>query len=265
MPPARAPFQQPQAGGGFLKSMAGGVIGGLLGGMLFSGLGSAGAGGVGSGGIGLIHVLLFAGIGYLVYRFVRKRKGESVATDSGVGTNQPYQGAHEQREGTDFPASYRYENSQKSGASAVYSGISHIQRTDPNFDEPRFNETVTEVFFKVQGAWMHRDLSPVRELLTDNMMRILQAVVDGLRRDRQINMLESMAVRNVELAEAWQESGRDYATARIQASLLDYITEEATGIVVSGSKTTPIKFEEYWTFIRPVGNNAWRLCAIDQR
>ena len=35
--------------------------------------------------------------------------------------------------------------------------------------------------------------------------------------------------------------------------------------VVSGSKTDPVKFEEYWTFTRPVGNNPWRLSGIDQK
>jgi predicted lipid-binding transport protein (Tim44 family) len=32
----------------------------------------------------------------------------------------------------------------------------------------------------------------------------------------------------------------------------------------SGSKTEPVKFEEYWAFTRPVGNNPWQLSAINQ-
>jgi len=42
------------------------------------------------------------------------------------------------------------------------------------------------------------------------------------------------------------------------------MVDEATGQVVSGSKTEPVKFEEYWTFTRPVGNNPWKLSAINQ-
>jgi len=34
--------------------------------------------------------------------------------------------------------------------------------------------------------------------------------------------------------------------------------------VVEGSRAEPVKFEEYWTFVRPVGPNAWRLSAIQQ-
>ena len=63
----------------------------------------------------------------------------------------------------------------------------------------------------------------------------------------------------------WQEAGQDYITSLIYANLLDYTTDESTGAVVTGSKTEPVKFEEYWTFTRPVGNNAWRLSAISQK
>jgi len=34
--------------------------------------------------------------------------------------------------------------------------------------------------------------------------------------------------------------------------------------VLEGSRTDPVKFEEYWTFARPVGPNASRLSAIQQ-
>jgi len=122
-----------------------------------------------------------------------------------------------------------------------------------------------DIFFKIQGSWMNRDLAPVTGLLTDEMRRIFQEDLDRLLRDKQVNRLENIAVRNVEISEAWQESGQDYITASIYANLLDYTTDDASGAVVSGSKTEPVKFEEYWTFTRPVCNNPWRLSAINQK
>ena len=44
--PSSSPFQQ-QAGGGFMRNMAGGIMGGMLGSMLFSSFAGAGAGGMG--------------------------------------------------------------------------------------------------------------------------------------------------------------------------------------------------------------------------
>ncbi|MDD2856230.1 MAG: TIM44-like domain-containing protein, partial [Desulfuromonadaceae bacterium] len=56
----------------------------------------------------------------------------------------------------------------------------------------------------------------------------------------------------------------DYINTLIYANLLDYTTDES-GRLISGSKTEPVKFEEFWTFKRPVGNNPWKLSAIDQK
>lgn len=75
--PAPAPYQQ-QAGGGFLRSMAGGLAGGMLGSMLFSSFAGAGTGATGTGGgIGLFEIVLLAGGGYLIYRYVRNRKKDN--------------------------------------------------------------------------------------------------------------------------------------------------------------------------------------------
>lgn len=80
--PAPGAFQQ--QGGGFMRSMAGGIMGGMLGSMLFSGIAGAGAGGMGGGGgIGLFEIALLAGLGYLVYRFIKKKRADSSSNPFG--------------------------------------------------------------------------------------------------------------------------------------------------------------------------------------
>ncbi len=135
---------------------------------------------------------------------------------------------------------------------------------DSYFDQRRFIDLTTDNFFKIQGAWANRDMSTVSHLLTDEMRRIIQGDAERLRQEKKINRLDNIAVRTVEIVEAWQESGQDFITVRFHANLLDYTVDETTGQVVTGSKTEPVKFEEYWTFTRNVGNNPWRLSAINQ-
>jgi predicted lipid-binding transport protein (Tim44 family) len=252
--PPPPPYQQQQSGG-FLRGMAGGLVGGMLGSMLFRGTGHAGHGGMG-GGIGFFEILLLAGIAYLIYRFIKKKR-----TDSPTGDYSQHE-----YQATTAPPPYSgsYQESQPA-EQEVDSGLAHIRQMDPGFDENRFNDMVMDVFFRIQGAWMNRDLTSVSGLLTDEMRRVFQEDLDRLLRDRQINRLENIAVRNVEISEAWQESGQEYITTLIYANLLDYTTDDASGAVVSGSKTEPVKFEEYWTFTRPIGNNPWRLSAIAQK
>lgn len=253
--PAPSPFQQ-QAGGGFMRSMAGGIMGGMLGSMLFSSFAGAGAGTAGGGmggGIGLFEIILLAGLCYMIYRFIKKKRAD-YSTLSLARGGTPLQGIS-------APVYQPYETP----VAEVATGLSHVRQMDSTFDENRFNDQVMDIFFKIQGAWMNRNLVPVSDLLTNEMTRIFQEDLDRMLRDKQVNRLENIAVRNVEIIEAWQESGQDYITASIYANLLDYTTDDATGTVVSGSKEEPVKFEECWTFTRPIGNNPWQLSAINQK
>ncbi len=250
------PYQAPQpAGGGFFRNLAGGMIGGMLGGMLFRSLGFGGGGWGGGGGIGLFDILLIGGILYLIFRMVRKKREETAATTD-VYRMENY------RE----PASYQQATPTYSpAADDMAAGLAHVRQMDPTFDEQRFTDMVMDIFFKIQGAWMNRDLGSVTGLLTQEMRRLFQEDVDRLLREHKVNRLENIAVRNVEIVEVWQEAGQDYITALIYANLLDYTTDDTSGQVVEGSKTEPVKFEEYWTFTRQVGNNQWQLSGINQK
>ncbi len=92
----------------------------------------------------------------------------------------------------------------------------------------------------------------------------LQRDLDILKAERRINTLENIAVRRAEIREAWVESGKAFVTVHFVANLLDYTVEEGTGRVVAGSREVPVKFEEYWTFMRSAGDGAWRLTAVQQ-
>jgi predicted lipid-binding transport protein (Tim44 family) len=254
--PMTPPLYRPQPAGGFFRSMAGGIVGGMLGGMLFRSLGFGGmGGGMGGSGIGLFEILLIAGLGFMLYRLVTRRREDESSTGAYSGGYQP----------TYTPPYQGYIDPAQPAVDEVDAGIAHIRQMDSSFDENRFNDSVMDMFFKIQGAWMNRDLAPVNAILTDEMRRIFQGDIDRMLQEKRVNRLENIAVRSVEIVEAWQETGQDFLTVLIYANLLDYTTDDATGQVVAGSKIDPVKFEEYWTFTRPVGNNPWKLSGIDQK
>ena len=244
------------AGGGFMRGLGGGILGGLLGGMLFSSLGFAGMGsGFGGSGIGIIEILLLLGLGYFIFKMVKNRKG---AENLAYQTSYQPSGSRTET----FPSHGSGSRSQEEDISL---GIRHIREMDPHFDEGQFKETAMDMFFKVQGAWMNRNLSSVQGLLTEELKGIVQSDIDTLLRDKKVNHLENIAVRKVEIVETWQESGQDFLTVLFSANLLDYTTDDSTGEILAGSKTEPVRFEEFWTFTRPVGNNTWKLSAIHQQ
>jgi predicted lipid-binding transport protein (Tim44 family) len=240
-------------------------MGGFLGSMLFRGLGFAGTG-EGGGGIGLFEILLGGALLFGVYWYFKNRRRVALAQNEsntgtqycyGTPTYDRYVGGATQMPGTEGPVA----SSQRSD---VDLGLQHVRQMDPTFDEAVFRETSSDIFFKIQAGWANRDMEPVRGLLTAEVFSTLKTDVDELRREKKINRLDNIAVRSVDLVEVWQESGSDYLTVKFLANLLDYTIDEVTGQVISGSKVDPIKFEEYWTLTRPVGNHPWKLSAIQQ-
>jgi predicted lipid-binding transport protein (Tim44 family) len=235
--------------------MAGGLVGGMLGGMLFRSLGFAGGANGTGGGIGMMDILLIGALLYGIYWFVKRRRSQAPA---GVS----YRESAPMNAGQTTASMPTYEPEARE--SDVETGLRHLRQMDPRFDERDFAEGCMDRFFRIQGAWANRDMSGVRELLTDEMHKTLQSEADQLRVKKQINRLENIAVRSVEIAEIWQEKGEDFITVKLSANLLDYTTDEKSGEVVSGSRTEPVKFREYWTFKRPVGDHPWKLSAINQ-
>ena len=261
-PPGSMMTPQPST---FWRSFGGGMLGGLAGGLLFRSLfggpsayGQAGAP-PGGGGIGLFDILLLAGIAYLIYWYIKKKRQEAATAQayqtSGEAPGMTYQ--------TTYPPAYDQPQAQWTDRD-LEQGLAHIRQFDPSFDGAKFSDQCMDTFFKIQGAWANREMAAVKNLLTPEMYRLLQDDAKKLKKEKKINRLDNIAVRSVDITEAWQETGTDFITVRVYASLLDYTVDEATGQVLEGSKTEPVKFEEYWTFTRAVGNNPWQLSAIQQ-
>lgn len=265
-PAATAPQMGPQTGpqafapqrSGWMSGLMGGITGFLIGGAIGSLLlGGFGGGGM-FGGIGLLEILLIGGVLYFAFAYMRRRQQPTPASPYGYSAPQ----------GEAWPTASTANTPMMPGGALVEDdlsrGLRHIQQMDSSFVPERFAESATDVFFNVQEAWMVRDMSSARTLLAPAMFETLQQECERLKAAGRVNYLDHISMRSAQVTEAWQESGQDFVTVHLQASLMDYTIDEHSKQVVEGSRTTPITFEEYWTFVRPVGPNAWKLSAIQQ-
>jgi len=268
--PGVRPGMAPSPPGSFMRSpfaqgLAGGLLGGLVGNMLFGsrGYGAPGSGGFGGSGIGLFDLLLIGGGIYFLMRYLRRRR-ERMATEPAYygpvdhdqaggygGYNQAPEAAYDQP-----PISPQARDLQQ--------GLEQIRSFDPGFNEYQFKETAQDLFFRVQAAWMNRSLEGMEDILTDEMAADFAIQFAEMKSKGHLNRLENIAVRKVEVSEAWQESGQDFITVLFMASLLDYTVDDKNGEVVAGDRHNPVKFEEFWTFCRPGGHPQWKLSAINQ-
>jgi predicted lipid-binding transport protein (Tim44 family) len=116
-------------------------------------------------------------------------------------------------------------------------------------------------FRDVHAAWMTGDIASLRHRLTPEMYGALAAQSERLRTARRSNRVDDVDVRPA-ITEAWQESGRDFVTAYIVGSMLDYTVDDGSDVPVDGSRTVRRDVNEFWTFTRPAGLNFWALSAI---
>lgn len=248
---------QKQGGSTFGRGLAGGLLGGALGGMLFGSM--FGAGGT---GMGILPILLLAGGAFFLYKKMQKPQQKS------------YQQYSQSPGAQDKPGMFGggFENSAQPpppptpdiGGNLLDEGVSQIRETDKDFDPNYFVEVASDVFFQVQAGWMRRDLSSYRHLLGDQLAGEYEKHFEEMREKGHINKLESIAVRGIEVVQAGSDGREDFVTVRFTANLLDYTVDDKTGDLIDGSMTTPIKFEENWSWARPTGTQDWKLEGINE-
>ena len=252
-PAAPSPMapSRPSFFGGLMGGLAGFALGGLLGSLLFGGFGH----GMGFGGIGLMDILLIGGGLALLMMFLRRRRAtEPQPAYAGMGGSY-----REPAEPIPAPTATVTAAPVESD---VDRGLRHISSMDGTFDPSTLVSFARDTFFDVQAAVTTRDMSRVRDKVTPELYAELQAQCDQARAAGRTNRVERVDIRRSEISDAWQETGRDYATVYLAGSLIDYTVEDATGTVVAGSATQRDNIEEFWTFTRLVGPGAWRLSAI---
>ncbi len=242
----------PTRSGGFMRSMAGGIAGGFLGSMLFSGLAGAGGmgGGFGGSGIGLIEILLLGGLLYFLYKTFFKRPAPAGA--GGFGQSGGVMGAG--------------LGAQETVASqdTMEDGLSLIAARDPEFDPEWFKEVAQDVFFKIQAGWCRRDLSVFGHLLGTQLLAEYGNHFAEMKEKGEINRIENIAVRKVQIVDAGIDNDEEFVSVFFTANLLDYTVDENTSEVLSGNPTEPVKFQETWTFARRVGEKDWKLEGIKE-
>ncbi len=116
-----------------------------------------------------------------------------------------------------------------------------------------FVQNVVEPSFKtIYDAWATKRWDRARHLVSDHFYQTQNFWIEEYKRNNYTNRLDDVQIGNIQLAHMEADKFYETFTVRIFASCLDY-TLDSNGAVIGGSRTTPRKFSEYWTFVRRVG------------
>jgi predicted lipid-binding transport protein (Tim44 family) len=230
-------------GGGYGGGFGSGLMGGLLGFGLAGLLLGHGFGGFGMFGLfGLI--IRIAIIVWIVRWLLRLFSGPSAAYAGGPAMFAPSGGI----------------GGPMGGAGPTMGGAR--PGVAPISIAPADYQAFEQLLVSVQAGWSAHDLHHLSALLTPEMLsyfsdQLAEQASRGVR-----NTVTDVRLVQGDLAEAWAERGREYATVAMRFQMID-ATYDQGGHVVDGSATEHVTATEIWTFIRVPGGR-WILSAIQQ-
>lgn len=147
-------------------------------------------------------------------------------------------------EGTDYPTVVDPHAAQRFGA---------LQAADPGTSWAGLSARIGLTFQEFQAAWAARDLARMRPFMSDALFATQTFWVEEYKRQGLRNITENAQIASLELANVTQDAFFDAVTVRLYASSLDYTVADANNQIVSGNRTHPRRYTEYWTMIRGRG------------
>lgn len=128
--------------------------------------------------------------------------------------------------------------------------MSEFTAIDPLFNESEFKEKLSNLYVRMQNQWTAKDFEPMRPYFTDAMYAQFARQLEQIKAAGQTNYVERISVLSVDCMGFAQDETNNSIVARITTRIVDYTVNDASGEVVSGSKTKE-KFLTYdWTLIR---------------
>ena len=228
---------------GYASPSRSGFGSGLLGGLIGVGLGSMLFGhGFGFGGGGLLWLLLRIVIVVMLVRWVWRLLRRNTPAYAGAGN---------------FFA--RGNQGVAPGAVPMGSGRAAAPPVAIGPDDFRaFEQSLHEI----QDAWSRSDVNALGTLATPEMVSYFANQLSDYASRGERNTVTDVSLLSGDLAQAWAEQGRDYATVAMRFAMID-VTRDATGRITDGSPTEHVTATELWTFVRAHGGR-WILSAIQQ-
>ncbi|MGE5395714.1 MAG: Tim44 domain-containing protein [Candidatus Saccharibacteria bacterium] len=151
----------------------------------------------------------------------------------------------------------------KVGKSKKITRMSAAQDSFWNFDQMR--DHAKQVFFKMQEAWMNRDIDSVKHIITPRLYEDYKTQLETMKSIGEKNILSGIYVSNVKIigCEDYLDNSYDSYIAHIKGDMLDYTINEQTKEVIKNQEKENERFTDTYHFIRK--DNQWLLDHIDNK
>ncbi len=233
------------------KGMLGGLAGGLLAGSLLGGL--MGGGGMGGGGLQLMDILLFGGLAFLLYKFLRARtpatnRGSAAYGGAGSGAPAARQVFDFEHIGNPNARPALAGNSLTKPDSAGFSTTTVPFNFPPDFQMNSFLAGARDHYRTLQEAWNSNDLDKIREYVAPEIYAELAA---------ERATLETVQHTEVMFVDA------EIVRAELQDDTAE-LSVQFTGVYRDKHENVEEKFTDVWHLARATDNPGapWYIVGI---
>jgi predicted lipid-binding transport protein (Tim44 family) len=141
--------------------------------------------------------------------------------------------------------------------------IDYLSSIDKQWNPEALKSKANDTFLKLQECWQKRDYAPMQPLLMTHLFQQHLQQIDSLKRDHEINMIDSLKVIRVDIVNvrSYNKKNQDEYTSLIEASARDYYIDDRNNRFLRGDDK-PETFQEFWVFQRQ--DDRWLLREVDQ-
>lgn len=131
--------------------------------------------------------------------------------------------------------------------------IAQYTALDPGFSASELEAKLSNLYVQMQQCWTAKDISSLRPYFSDTFYAQMERQLDAHKAAHRTNHIDDIEVQSVKLLGYRQQAGTDEIIAEVQAKIVDYTVEDATGGLVSGSTTAKKLMTYEYLLTRPTG------------
>ncbi len=134
---------------------------------------------------------------------------------------------------------------------------------DMFWDVDAMEKYAYQTFLLIQDAWEKRNMDLVKDIVTERLYIDLKEKLNLMKRKREVNVLESVSVRSVDIigANDFLDDKKDSYVVNIDGNMVDYIVDERSGKLLYDTKRTSQAFADIYRFVRY--DNSWLLDSVE--
>ncbi len=141
--------------------------------------------------------------------------------------------------------------------------IKELEKFDSSWNYKELRSIVKETFYKVQNAWADRNQDLAKKYMSERLYELHKGKTDWMIVRHEKNILKRIKLIDAKPVgvEDYKDNDKDVVWFYIKGSMIDYIVDDRTMKMISGSKLRS-NFVEYWKFTRK--GCTWVLDEIRQ-